>query len=40
MLLEHPSLEPFEPLIGWLFDLTFGNALRELVKAGFGRGDE
>jgi hypothetical protein len=38
MLLEHPSLEPFEPLIGWLFDLTFGNALRELAKAGFGRG--
>jgi hypothetical protein len=34
VLLDHPSLEPFEPLVRDLFDLAFGAALRGLAAAG------
>jgi hypothetical protein len=40
MLLEHPSLEPFEPKIGNLMNCAFGDALRGLATAGFRPGDE
>ena len=40
MLLEHPSLDPFQPLIRELFDSTFGKALRGLAAAGLKPGDE
>jgi hypothetical protein len=40
MLLDHQSLEPFEPLIQELVDSAFGDALRGLAAAGFRAGDE
>src|SRR5208337_2029835 len=40
MLLDHPSLEPFEPIVGNLVDCAFGDALRGLASAGFQPGDE
>jgi hypothetical protein len=40
MLLEHPSLEPFEPIIASLLDCAFGDALRGLSAAGLQPGDE
>ena len=40
MLLDHKSLEPFEPLIQELVDSAIGDALRGLAAAGFRPGDE
>ena len=40
MLLDHPSIEPFEPIIGNLVNRAFGDALRGLASAGFQPGDE
>ena len=40
MLLDHPSLDLFEPLIHDLFDSAFGDALRGLASVGLRPGDE
>ncbi|MGD0263967.1 MAG: hypothetical protein ABSD47_03305, partial [Candidatus Methylomirabilota bacterium] len=40
LILDHPSLDPFEPLVGDLFDYAFGDALRGLASAGIQSGDE
>jgi hypothetical protein len=40
MLLDHPSLAPFEPIIQRLLDSAFGDALRGLAAAGLRPGDE
>ena len=40
LILDHQSLEPFEPLIGNLFDYAFGDALRGLALTGVKPGEE
>ena len=40
LIMDHPSLDPFEPLIRDLFDYAFGDALRGLASAGGQPGDE
>lgn len=40
MILDHPSLEPFEPIMRELFDTAFGNALQGLAISGLRPGDE
>jgi hypothetical protein len=40
MLLDHPSLDPFEALVRRLLDCAFGDALRGLAAAGLRPGDE
>ncbi len=39
-MLDHPSLEPFEPIITEHYNFAFGNVLNELTSAGFQPGDE
>jgi hypothetical protein len=40
MLLDHPSLEPFEPIIAELFDIAFGAAFRGLATTRVRPGDK
>jgi hypothetical protein len=40
MLLDHPSLEPFEPIITDIYDTALGGAFRGLASTGLHPGDE
>jgi hypothetical protein len=40
VLLDHPSLEPFEPIITGLIETAFGKAFQQLASTGLHPGDE
>jgi len=39
MLLDHSTLEPFEPIVDKLFDSAFGGSLKRLTSAGISTED-